>query len=87
VAQVHFDNQENVLFVSRCPLLGCGILLAGSHPATNLQDRVTFLYLGKELTDAGVARVVGSPIRSDIDADMTTCQNARLALPHDPSKK
>jgi hypothetical protein len=31
VAGVRFDNQENVLAVSQCPLIGCGILLAGSH--------------------------------------------------------
>jgi hypothetical protein len=87
-AGVHFDNQENVLFVSRCPLVGCGILTAGSHPSTTLHDRVTFRYLGKSLTgDAGVTGVIVRELKQDDDADFQTCENARAALPHDPSKQ
>ncbi len=80
-----FDNQENVLHVSRCPLVGCGILLAGSVPASNLEHRVTFRYLGKALTDPRVAAVFVADLRSSIDDDLATCKNVMAALPHDAS--
>jgi hypothetical protein len=85
VAGVRFDNQEDVLAVSRCPVIGCGILLAGSHPDPNTQDRVTFRYLGTALTDPNVARILTKELKADIDADLSACANARTALPHDPS--
>lgn len=87
VARVQFDNQENILYVDQCPLVGCGILLAGSHPAQNLRDRVTFQYLGKGLNEPRVARVLAGALKQDLEADLKTCANARAALPHDPSKK
>jgi hypothetical protein len=87
VANCTFDNQENILHVSHCPVLGCGLLRAGSAPAKNLQDRVTFRYLGKALTDATVARVIVSDLKKSEDDDMQTCANARATLPHDSSSK
>jgi hypothetical protein len=85
VAGVRFDNQENVLAVSQCPLIGCGILLAGSNPDTTRQDRVTFLYLGKELTDPDVSQIIASEPKIDVEADLLACRNALDTLPHDPS--
>lgn len=81
-----FDNQENILHVSHCPLVGCGILLAGSVPASNLKHRMTFRYLGSDLSDPRVSAVFVADLRKNIDDDVTTCANVRAALPHDPSK-
>lgn len=86
VAGCNFNNQENILHVGGCGVLGCGVLLAGSHPAPQ-PDRVTFRYLGPDLSDANVSAVVVAPIRKSLDDDMQTCANVRAALPHDPSKK
>jgi hypothetical protein len=85
VAGVKFDNQENILYVSHCPAVGCGLLLAGSAPATNLHDRVTFRYLGKDIGDARVSRILAAELKVDMDADMETCANVRSALVHDSS--
>ncbi len=87
VAVSTFDGQENILFVSQCPRVGCGLLLAGSHPAPNLPGRATFRYLGKALDEPRVSRVVLAPLKEDIEQDLLTCANAQAALPHDPSKK
>lgn len=81
-----FDNQESILQVSHCPLVGCGILLAGSVPATNLKHRMTFRYLGKVLADPRVSAVFASDLRKNIDDDVTTCANVRAVLQHDASK-
>jgi len=86
-ADCTFDNQENILVVSRCPLIGCGILLASSTPAKNLQDRVTFRYLGKDLTEPRVARVIVADLKTDEDSDLQTCENVRNTLVHDSSSK
>ncbi|HEY6559588.1 MAG TPA: DUF4215 domain-containing protein [Polyangiaceae bacterium] len=87
VADVAYANQENILHVSRCPPLGCGLLLAGSHPAGNLRHRVRFLYLGKDIVDPRVSRIVTRELKQDIDADLQTCENVRAALLHDPAKQ
>jgi hypothetical protein len=87
VARVRFDNQENILVVSHCPLVGCGILLAGSRPAPSLPGRVTFRFLGKTLDDPRVSRVIAGVLKEDLTRDLQTCANARAALPHDPSKQ
>jgi hypothetical protein len=87
VARSTYDGQENILFVSECPRVGCGLLLAGSNPAPNLPGRATFLYLGKDLAEPRVSRVIAGPLKQDLDQDMQTCANARAALPHDPSKQ
>lgn len=92
-ARCDFDNQENILHVTACPPAGCRILLAGSSHAENLTDRVTFRYLGKNLDDEGVKRVLAGPLKGSgdggdgLDIDMKTCANARTDLPHDPSKQ
>jgi hypothetical protein len=87
VARSRFDNQENILFVNDCPLVGCGILLAGSNPAPNLPGRATFLYLGKQLDEPRVSRVIKKALKQDVEQDFQTCTNAQAALPHDPSKQ
>ncbi|HMJ13829.1 MAG TPA: DUF4215 domain-containing protein [Polyangiaceae bacterium] len=87
VSDMAYANQESILHVSRCPPLGCGLLVAGSHPAGNLRHRAKFLYLGKELADPRVSRIVARELKQDIDADLQTCANARLALAHDPAKE
>ena len=86
VVRVRFDNQENILAVSKCPLVGCGILLASSHPATNLKDRATLRYLGKDLTDPRVSSIVVAELKASVDGDLQTCTNMIAALPHDASK-
>ena len=58
VARCDFDNQENILHVAQCPPLGCKLLLAGSHHAQDHTDRVTFRYLGKNLSDPRVKAVI-----------------------------
>ena len=87
VADTAYANQENILHVSRCPPLGCGLLIAGSHPAGDLRHRVRFLYLGKDLADPRVSRVVTRELKEDIEADLQTCVNVRATLPHDPAKQ
>ena len=84
-ARVRFDNQENILYVSHCPAIGCGLLLAGSVPATDLHDRGTFRYLGKDLSDPRVSRIVKAELKQDVDDDMKTCANVRDSLVHDAS--
>lgn len=86
-ARCEFDNQENILVVTGCPLLGCGVLLAGSVPAPNRKNRVTFRYLGKELSDPRVSEVVVADMLADEMSDLETCKNVREALPHDRSKE
>jgi hypothetical protein len=86
VARVRFDNQENILHLSGCPRLGCGLLKAGSVPDTTRQDRVTLRYLGASLADARVSRIVKAELKQDIDRDMETCDNVRNALVHDDSR-
>lgn len=83
VVRSDFDNQENIMFVDGCPLLGCGVLLAGSVPATNLDHRVIFRYLGKDLSEERVSEIFAGPMRQDEDADFQTCENVRRALDHD----
>lgn len=85
VARVRFDNQENILHLSGCPRIGCGLLKAGSAPDTTLQDRVTFRYLGPSLSDPRVSRIVTQELKQDVVADMKTCANVRAALVHDDS--
>jgi hypothetical protein len=87
VVRSDFDNRENILYVAECPPIGCKLLLGGSHPAQDLTDRVRFRYLGKNLDDPGVKRIVVGPLKENLDTDMQTCANARAALPHDPAKQ
>jgi len=86
-ARGSFNNQENVLYVSDCPQIGCGLLLAGSVPAQNLAHRIVFRYLGKSPSDPHVAAVLVGEPRANIDNDLATCANVREELPHDPAKE
>jgi hypothetical protein len=87
VADARFANQENILSVTGCPRIGCGVLLAGSVPSTTLRHRIRFRYLGRGLTEPRVARIFEAPIKEDPEKDFTTCANLRAALPHDPAKE
>lgn len=86
-ARAVFDNEENVLVVSKCPALGCGILTAGSVPVANAKNRVVFRYLGRDLAEPRVTRIVEGALREDQDRDLATCANVRAALPHDGAKE
>jgi len=87
VARRHFENQENILHVSQCPRLGCGLLLGHSTPAQNLEHRGKWRYLGKDLADPRVAAVIVAELKQNEATDLETCANVRAALPHDPAKK
>jgi len=86
-ARGSFNNQENILHVSDCPQIGCGILLAGSVPSQNLAHRIVFRYLGKNPTDPHVAAVLAGEPHANIDDDLVTCARVREELPHDPAKE
>ena len=87
VARGTFNNQESIMHVSECPVLGCGVLLGKSVPAQNLAHRMTFRYLGKSASEPRVAAVLAGEPRVNVDDDLRTCENVRAALPHDPTKE
>jgi hypothetical protein len=78
-----FDVQENVLHVSQCGT-GCALLTtpaaASTHPVST-----TLAFLGKTLGSARVSSVVTGTPGKNVDADLATCANLRLVLPHDPT--
>jgi hypothetical protein len=78
-----FDVQENVLHVSQCGT-GCALLTtpaaASTHPVST-----TFAFLGKTLGSTRVAAVVAGAPGKNVDADLATCANLRLVLPHQPA--
>jgi hypothetical protein len=78
-----FDLQENILHVSQCGT-GCGLLTTGAAAST-APGKVTFAFIGKTLGSSRVAAVVVAPPRKSVAADLTTCGNVVMALPHDPS--
>ncbi len=77
-----FDNEEAILFIEECGTV-CGFLTTGSVPSQSDPSRVTFRYLGTDLTEARVAAVIGGPLYDDEAVDMETCEKVRAALPHD----
>jgi hypothetical protein len=81
-----FDLQENVLRVIECGDL-CSLLIIGANPATNayLAPTSTFQFIGKTLGSARVSSVVTAAPRQSLQADLATCQNVQLLLPHDPT--
>lgn len=83
--RTNFDDQENILLVDNCT--GCGLLLVGAHPGSNMNNRVTLRYLGKDMTDPRVSRILTEDLKVSISADFQTCLNERASLPHDPSKQ
>jgi hypothetical protein len=81
-----FDLQENVLRVTQCGT-GCGLVASPAHAAADRAPRMTLSFIGKTLGSARVAAVVAGTPRASLDADLTTCANVRLALPHDGAEQ
>ena len=79
----HFDLQENVLHVTDCGT-GCG-LLTSEATASMAPGKVVFSFIGKALGGARTSTVVAGALRQNADADLETCANVRLLLPHDKS--
>ncbi len=80
-----FDLQENVLSVHDCSSW-CSLVKTSAVPDHTLTPRVTLRFLGKTLTSPSVRAVFAGNPGDDLTTDLATCANARLALPHDPSK-
>jgi hypothetical protein len=78
-----FDVQANVLRVTACGD-GCSLLTAGVNPAPDLPGRVTLSFIGKTYGSARVSQVVAGVPRQGAGADVQTCANLELLLPHDP---
>lgn len=79
-----FDLQENVLRVSACGDV-CAFVASPAHAASDLHGRLTMAFIGKTFGSDRVARVVAGKPRENQAADLTTCANVRLVLPHDGS--
>ncbi|HEX7666597.1 MAG TPA: hypothetical protein VF407_18850 [Polyangiaceae bacterium] len=77
-----FDLQENVLRVTDCGG-SCGLMASSAHAAQDIQDRITFSFVGKTFGSPRVASIVAGVPRAGIDDDLTTCANVRRVLPHD----
>ncbi len=75
-----FDLQESVLHVSECGT-SCGLLTTAAT-ASQAPAHTTLAFLGKTLTGPRVSAVVAGPPGKDIEADLVTCANLRLVLPH-----
>jgi len=80
-----WDLQESVLETVACGEL-CSLIATPGHtdPAT-LVPRITMRYLGTTLDSPRVAAVVLGNPGDDVNVDLDTCANVRIALPHDPS--
>lgn len=77
-----FDLQESILHVWQCT--GCGLLATGATVST-VPGHVTFSFIGKTPGSARVSSVVTGTPRQNLQADLATCQNVQLLLPHDPT--
>jgi hypothetical protein len=77
-----FALQENILHVSQCGA-GCALLTTPASPSTHPVS-TTFAFLGKTLGSARVSAIVAGAPGKNVDADLATCANLRLVLPHDP---
>ncbi len=86
VAADLFDGQENILSVT-CPGTDCSLIASGSFADNNAKHRVTMRWLGAALSDARVRRVAAAEPGGDEKVDLATCEQVRLALPHDRSRK
>lgn len=82
-----FDDQENILLVNNCPTIGCGLLVVGAHAARNMKNRATLRYLGKDMTDPRVSRILTQDLKVNPTSDFQSCLNARASLVHDPAKQ
>lgn len=80
-----WDLQESVLSVNSCT--SCALITTPGHvDNATLVPRITMRYLGSSLSSERVqAVIVGDPANKDVDTDLLTCANVRIALPHDPS--
>jgi hypothetical protein len=78
-----YDLQESVLRVTQCGN-NCPLIAAGANASQKVFGRLTLAFLGKTYSDRVKQVVTGAP-RQNIDADLATCANIRLLLPHDPS--
>ncbi len=80
-----WDLQESVLSVNSCGE-SCALITTPGHtdPST-LTARITMRYLGTTLDSPRVSSIVVRNPGEDIAADLETCANVRLALPHDPN--
>ncbi len=79
-----WDEQENVLAVTECGNV-CPLLTTPADVAHDLDNRITFRFIGHELDSARVSAVVVANPRDDVDHDLVSCANVRFALPHDAS--
>jgi len=80
-----WDLQESVLSVNSCGATCPLIKTPGHVDNVTLVPRITMRYLGSSLTSPRVAAVVVRNPGEDVDSDLLTCANIRIALPHDPS--
>jgi hypothetical protein len=91
-----WDLQESVLEVIQCGYVSpsmpgvCSLITTPGHTdPTTLVPSITMRYLGTTLDSPRVAAVVvqdpGTAASPSIEADLETCANVRIALPHDPS--
>lgn len=87
VARYDFDTQEEILHVTRCPVIGCGVILASGVPEPQLRNRATLRYLGPDLDTPRVREIVEGEPYDSAELDFRTCRNVRAALPHDPARE
>jgi len=80
-----WELQESVLSVNTCGATCPLIKTPGHVDNVTLVPRITMRYLGSSLASPRVAAVVVRNPGEDPDADLLTCANVRIALPHDPS--
>jgi len=78
------DLQESILRVTDCGT-ACPLVASSAHVAQNVPPHVTFSFIGKTLGSPRTSEVVAAAPRQSLDADLTTCANVRLVLPHDPT--
>jgi hypothetical protein len=77
-----FDLEESVLRVTDCGNT-CGLMASSARAATDLAGRMSFAYIGRSVGTPRVDAVVAGVPRANVDADLTTCANVRLLLPHE----
>jgi hypothetical protein len=77
-----WDEDESVLHVWQCS--GCGLLTTPATPST-VPQHITLSFIGKTFGSARVGPVVTGVPRQNEQADLATCQNIQLILPHDPT--
>ena len=82
-----WDLEEHVLSVNSCT--SCSLIATPGHTDNaTLPPRITFRYLGSSLDATTSPRVAAVVVRNpgeDVAADLETCANVRLAMPHDPN--